>query len=91
MKPRILSSFGRIWQLIIQVAGVRNKHKRLNRARYAIEAIAKDGRMIFKGVKSLQAQTTQETILLAVRDAVIAAKILGYKQLIFLTDSKNIV
>ena len=47
--------------------------------------------MIFKGVKSLQAQTTQETILLAVRDAVIAAKILGYKQLIFLTDSKNIV
>ena len=66
MKPRILSSFGRIWQLIIQVAGVRNKHKRLNRSRYAIEAIAKDGRMIFKGVKSLKAQTTQETILLAV-------------------------
>ena len=91
MKPRILSSYGRIWQLIIQVAGVRKKHKRLNRARYAIEAIAKDGRMIFKEVKSLQAQTTQETILLAVRDAVIAAKILGYKQLIFLTDSKDIV
>ena len=47
--------------------------------------------MIFKGVKSLQAQTTQETILLAVRDAVIAAKILGYKQLIFLRQQGHCV
>ena len=52
MKPR---SFRRIWKLIIQVASVRNKQKRLNKSRYAIEAIAKDGRMIFKGVKSLKA------------------------------------
>ena len=77
------------WQLIIKVSGARLKN--LNRAGYAYEAKTTQGDPILQGISSCTGQTIPVIIQEAMLEAAIKARDLGFKHVLFLSDSRRAV
>ena len=77
------------WQLIIKVAGTRSRKP--YRSGIAYEAITVQGDRVFFGAVSSKARTIGGALLEAVVEAEIAAKNQGFHQVLFLSDSRDLL
>ena len=87
-KPPTQSAAGP-WQLIIIVAGFRNKKK--NRRAYVYEAVNIQGDCMFFGVNSSLARTAPGVLLEAVVEAGLIAENHGQHHVLFLSDCRGLV
>ena len=87
-KPPTQSAAGP-WQLIIKVAGFRNKKK--NRRAYVYEAINTQGDFMFFGANSSLARTAPGVLLEAVVEACLIAENHGLHHVLFLSDCRGLV
>ena len=77
------------WQLIIKVAGSRNKKKK--RRAYAYEAINPQGVGVFVGVNSSTARTATGCLLEAVVEASLTAIAHNFQRVLFVSDCGGLV
>ena len=77
------------WQLIIKVAGFRNKKK--NRRAYVYEAVNIQGDCMFFGVNSSLARTAPGVLLEAVVEACLIAENHGLHHVLFLSNCRGLV
>ena len=77
------------WQLTVKVVGARLK--KLNKSGYAYEAKTTQGDTILQLISSYTGQTVPVIIQEAMLEATIKARDLGYKYVLFLTDSRRAV
>ncbi|KAK9995595.1 hypothetical protein SO802_020281 [Lithocarpus litseifolius] len=78
-----------LWQLILKVAGFRNKRK--NRCAYVYEAVNLQGACVLFGVSSSVTRTALGVLLEAVVEACFTASNHGLQQILILSDSRGLV
>ena len=76
------------WQLLIKI--VRTRNSRLNKSAWAYEAKDHEGVIIFYGVASSKASTTNGAVQEAL-EAVIIVKNHGFQRILILTNSKDLM
>ena len=88
--PRVqVHRLGGHWELIIRIAGVRQK--RIKRSAYAYEALNRQGTIVFSGCHSNAADSAYGALLEATVDAAMQTRRCGFSQLLFMSRCKRLV